>query len=164
MRLPLFLLFLGSVSAVVAAVPDTTPGPERPATSFEQVLAQRCGQCHTRERIDQARRRGAEAGTVLQRMEGQGVRLSPQERSTLSAFWGSPLKSEKPTEPGRDASAYRTLIETRCLQCHTRERIDQAIARQLSLQSLEALLARRGVTLNLRESEVLKAFWGEPLR
>lgn len=158
------LLLLATTVAVEAAVP-VAPAPTLDGASFEQLLETRCGQCHTRERIDRARQQGADAVNVVVSMEKQGVRLNPQERSTLTAFWGNPLKGERGAAGMKGAaSAYRTLIETRCLQCHTRERIEQAIARQLPLQSLEAVLARRGVALTTREAEVLKVFWGQPLR
>lgn len=157
-------LLLTMVAPAAAGLPAAAPSAPPSVPSFEEVLASRCGLCHTRERIEQARRRGGDATPVLQRMEARGARLSAAERSALAAFWGNPLKEGEPRPDRGELSAYRQLIETRCRQCHPRERIDEAIARQLPLQSLEALLARRGVVLSPREAEVLKIFWGEPLR
>lgn len=160
----MILIALVAATPASAVLPGEAPSAGGANPSFEEVLAKRCGFCHTRERIEQARRRGDMAEAVLQRMAGQGVSLSSDERSTLTAFWGNPLREPAPASAAEGLSAYLKIIETRCLQCHTRERIDAAIVRQLPWQPLEALLARRGVTLTPGESEVLRAFWGEPLR
>lgn len=163
-RRAILLLLAGSVGIAVAGVPATPP-PSPGAASVEQVLERRCGQCHTRERIDRARQRGEDLGAIAARMEQRGAQLSAQEKSTLTAFWGNPLLPSTPPAAAEvgGLAAYRSLIETRCLQCHTRERIDEAIARQVPLQSVEAVLLRRGVVLDRGESEVLRAFWGKPL-
>lgn len=73
---------------------QSAPNPERvrQQQAFEQVIDSRCTLCHTRERIDQARRQGDNLGEIQQRMLERGAVLSEQEQSTLRVFWGDPLK------------------------------------------------------------------------
>ncbi|HBT82767.1 MAG: hypothetical protein A2091_13445 [Desulfuromonadales bacterium GWD2_61_12] len=155
---PLLLALAGAALAV------TTPeAPQAPA-GIEQVLDSRCGGCHTRERIDAARARGEAILPITQRMEERGVRLTSEERATIMTFWGSPHKTTPPAPAAAKSSteAAEAVINSRCLQCHTRERIDQAIAAQLPFATMEAIMLKRGVVLEEKESQVLKIFWGSP--
>ena len=79
-------------------------------------------------------------------------------------FWGSPHKTTPPAPAAAKSSteAAEAVINSRCLQCHTRERIDQAIAAQLPFATMEAIMLKRGVVLEEKESQVLKIFWGSP--
>lgn len=140
--------------------------PATDPASFEKVLRERCSTCHTRERIDVARRQGGDVTAITGKMLSHGARLSQQEQQVLGTFWGSPLK-EKAVKENKPAAGkndeVRAIIENRCLRCHTRERIDLALAQKLPFASVEAMMARRGVVLTSRENEVLKVFWGNPL-
>lgn len=140
--------------------------PASDPAAFEKVLKDRCSSCHTRERIDAARRQGGDIAAITGKMATHGARISQQEQQVLGTFWGSPLK-EKGPKPAKLAKSrdeeVQTVIETRCLRCHTRERIDLALAQKLPFTSVEAMMARRGVVLTSRENEVLKIFWGAPL-
>lgn len=93
LRLPL-LLSLICLPPLAAQAQPSAPSPERirQQQAFEQVIDQRCTLCHTRERIDQARRQGRELGEIQRRMLERGAILTEQEQSTLKAFWGDPLK------------------------------------------------------------------------
>lgn len=93
---PKLALFTGLFCLVPLAVlaQQSAPHPERvrQQQAFEQVIDSRCTLCHTRERIDQARRQGGKLGEIQQRMLDRGAVLTEQEQSTLRAFWGDPLK------------------------------------------------------------------------
>lgn len=156
------LALLALVGAAEAVAP---PEALQSATGIEQVLDSRCGSCHTRERIDAARARGEALLPITQRMEGLGVRLTAEERAAIMTFWGSPHKTTAPPPAAVNSSteAAEAVIKSRCLQCHTRERIDQAIAAQLPFATMEAIMLKRGVVLEEKESQVLKIFWGSPL-
>jgi mono/diheme cytochrome c family protein len=155
-------LLLLTLAGTAAAV--TTPEAPRTPAGIEQVLDSRCGGCHTRERVDAARARGEAILPITQRMEGLGARLTSEERATIMTFWGSPHKTTPPSPATANSStqAAEAVIKSRCLQCHTRERIDQAIAAQLPFATMEAIMLKRGVVLEEKESQVLKIFWGSP--
>ena len=92
-RLPLLLglLWLWPLPGLAQ---QSTLNPEgvRQQQAFEQVIDQRCTLCHTRERIDQARRQGGNLGEIQRRMLDRGAILTEQEQSALKAFWGDPIK------------------------------------------------------------------------
>lgn len=92
-RLPLFLSLL-ILWPFAAQAQQSLPNSERvrQQQAFEQVIDQRCTLCHTRERIDQARRQGRNLGEIQRRMLDRGAVLTEQEQSTLKAFWGDPIK------------------------------------------------------------------------
>ncbi len=80
--------------ATLAAAQAEAPLPEqvRQRQAFEQVIDTRCILCHTRERIDEARRRGGDLGAIQQRMLDRGAVLTEEEKSTLRGLWGDPFK------------------------------------------------------------------------
>lgn len=157
----LFLLIMGHSVLAATTAPDMTKAPP----AIERVLDSRCGGCHTRARIDAARARGEDIVPITRRMEGLGARLNTEERATIMTFWGSTHKTSTPapTPVMATVGEAEAVIQARCLQCHTRERIDQAIAAQLPFATMEAIMLKRGVVLSEKESGVLKIFWGSPL-
>jgi len=157
----LFLITLcGGVPVAVTAAPEQASS----SPAIEQVLNSRCGGCHTRGRIDAARERGDDFLPIAQRMESRGVILSTEERAAIMTFWGPALKNSAPPTPAKSISdEAEAVIQSRCLQCHTRERIDQAISARLPFATMESIMLKRGVVLSGRESQVLKIFWGSPL-
>lgn len=155
----MILVALGTAVWAVAATPTTVPTPP----AIEQILDSRCGNCHSRGRIEAARTRGEDIVTITSRMEGLGAILTAEERTAIMTFWGPALKTESPAPPKTTVSEAEAVINARCLQCHTRARIDQAIAAQLPFATMEAIMLKRGVVLNEKESGALKIFWGSPL-
>lgn len=134
--------------------------------ALQQVIDSRCIVCHTRERVDAAVREGRDMMQIQREMEERGAILSVEDKKIMGTFWGSPLKT-----PGKPASSdqmlqseYRTIIETRCVHCHSLDRIDEAMARQLPFATVEEILLQRGVILTGRERSVLGTFWGSPLK
>jgi len=155
------LLIALTGSSVWAEVPGLKAAATPPA--IEQILDSRCGSCHTRGRIDAARTRGEDMAAITSRMEGLGAALTTEERTAIMTFWGPALKPATPAPPKAVLSEAEAVIKSRCLQCHPRERIDQAIAAQLPFATMEAIMLKRGVALSKEESGVLKIFWGSPL-
>ena len=91
-----------------------------------------------------------------------------RDRDVLGTFQGTPLK--RPAEASAAAEfdeglrEYRRIIETRCVLCHTSDRIDEAITERLPFESVEEILLKRNVVLSERERNVLGTFWGNPLK
>lgn len=157
-------LFLITLYAGVSRAAATAPEQASSSPAIEQILDSRCGGCHTRGRIDAARERGDDFLPIAQRMESRGVILTKEERAAIMTFWGPALKNSAPPAPAKNISdEAEAVIQSRCLQCHTRERIDQAIAARLPFATMEAIMLKRGVVLGGRESQILKIFWGSPL-
>jgi len=134
--------------------------------AFQEIIDRRCTVCHTRERIDAARREKRDLAEIQRQMEERGAILTPEDKKIMGTFWGSPLKSaeEKPSTELTLKEEYRAILETRCVHCHSLDRIDEAIARQIPFASVEEILLQRGVILTERERSVLGTFWGSPLR
>lgn len=57
---------------------------------------------------------------------------------------------------------FQETIEARCTICHTRERVDQALAEGEDLETLLQQMIERGAILNERDQNVLGTFWGSP--
>lgn len=59
---------------------------------FNRVIDQQCINCHTRDRIDEAIRKGDNIEAILEKMLRFGARLSERDQQVLGTFWGEPLK------------------------------------------------------------------------
>ncbi|MCP3175947.1 hypothetical protein MJO47_02430 [Desulfuromonas sp. KJ2020] len=57
---------------------------------------------------------------------------------------------------------FHKVIDNRCGICHSRERVDVAIAQRRSLEKLQQQMIERGAVLDPRDKEVLGTFWGRP--
>lgn len=57
-----------------------------------RVIATRCTQCHSRERIDQKLMEGADLEKLMEKMLRFGARLSDEDRKVLGVFSGQPLR------------------------------------------------------------------------
>lgn len=63
-------------------------------TDFDRALVRNCTACHTRERIDAARKEGVAFDVIEQKMVPQGARLNERDRKVLGTFWGEPMKKK----------------------------------------------------------------------
>lgn len=94
--------------------------------------------------------------------------MAERDKDVLGTFRGNPLKRPAETSAAAEFDEglreYRTIIETRCVLCHSSERIDQAISERLPFESVEEILLKRNVVLTERERSVLGTFWGNPLK
>ena len=58
---------------------------------------------------------------------------------------------------------FQETLEARCIICHPRERIDQAMEEGEDLDSLLQRMIERGAIVNERDKSVLGTFWGSPI-
>ena len=75
----------------------------------------------------------------------------------LAALTVVPALADEPTR-----AEFDEVITTRCLKCHTRERIDAAIARGDNWQEIQEKMLRFGAVINPRDKEVMGVFWNKP--
>lgn len=142
------------------------------SADMNHALLERCNTCHDLERVESALKQGRSLDEIQTAMNAQGATLSAKEKETLGTFWGEasgvkPAQENTPiAEPvtAQQAAEFDRVIKQRCLGCHTRERIDDAIAKQLPFEPIEQMMLKRGAVLNPNEQEVLKIFWEQPHR
>lgn len=120
---------------------------------FQKIIDDTCSKCHTRERVDIALAKRREIGPILQRMNQLGAGVSGVDQGIIQAFWAD----ERYAEINR-------IIATRCVNCHSRERIDLALAKGTDLRQLLEKMLRFGARLSPEEQQVLGVFSGQPLR
>ena len=59
----------------------------------------------------------------------------------------------------------RQVIDTKCLTCHNRERIDYAIKQKKDMEKITTSMEKKGLRLTDKEREVLGIFWKQsPLK
>jgi len=145
---------------------------EEVSPQMNEVLLQRCTSCHDLERVGLALEQGRSLSEIQKAMLERGAILSDQDKQILGTFWGPParnldLQTQQPVASAitaQQAAAFNTVIEQRCVFCHSRERIDDAIARRLPFEPLEEIMLKRGATLTPQEQQTLKIFWEAPHR
>lgn len=67
-------------------------------------------------------------------------------------------------EPKISKQEFDKIINTKCVACHTRDRIDAAIKSGKNLDEIIEKMIRFGAKLNERDRSVLGTFWGDPLK
>ncbi len=162
------LAILAGLPALSLAVENLGAHRVRGMEEFEQVIDLRCTVCHTRERIEQAIAEKRDRTTIQREMEARGAILTERDKEVLGTFWGKPQRGDgTPLAPGAYVEEegwleFQRIIEARCLLCHTRERIDQAVEKHLPFEPIEELMLKRGAQLTPAERKVLRTFWGGP--
>ncbi|TYO99224.1 hypothetical protein EDC39_10367 [Geothermobacter ehrlichii] len=126
---------------------------DRGMVAFQKVIEKKCTVCHSRERIDRALSRRINIGVILEKMTARGASLTPGEREMLTAYW----KDDQFAEVNR-------IIQLRCTGCHSRDRIDQALAEGRDLNAIQQKMIRFGANLSAREQKVLGVFSGKALK
>ncbi len=174
-RAALSLLFLLSLAATaLATAPSEHLGAVRlpEVDEFQRVIDTRCTVCHTRDRVDLAIRERRNLQRIEEQMLQRGAVITERDRKVLGTFWGQALKDrgartgaevEVSTVGFEEYQAYQDILETRCLSCHDRQRIEEAVRNQVPFQSVEEIIRPRGVILSSRERELLQKFWSAPL-
>lgn len=89
MTRPLFLLAL---LAILTALPALAAEPSR--AEFDEVIAARCVQCHTRERIDAAIARGDNWQEIQEKMLRFGAVINPRDKEVMGVFWNKARKTD----------------------------------------------------------------------
>jgi len=155
MRYLFCILLLAAVPAFAAQQSQHVAAlsTDRGMVEFQKVIDSKCTVCHTRERIDQALTRRADVARLLTRMAGLGASLTPGEKEMLTAYWNDDQFAE-----------VNQIINTRCTSCHSRQRIDQALASGENLAEIQQKMIRFGANLSAKEQSVLGVFTGKALK
>lgn len=133
-------------------------------TEFQQILDNKCSQCHTRLRIEDAIRQGADMDMIIAKMIRMGAKLNQHERQVLGVFWAQPEK-QPPAVPAKDPlREYRAVLERRCTGCHSLEIVEKAMRDGRSIDDLVELMRKRGAIVPAADKKVLGTFWGNPLK
>jgi len=156
-QIPLFVLFL-LLSPVAAFATGSSQhlgalSTDRGMVAFQKVIEQKCTVCHSRGRIDRALNRRDDIESILEKMTARGARLTPSEREMLTAYW----QDDQFAEVNR-------IIQLRCTSCHSRDRIDRALAEGRDLNAIQKKMIRFGANLSAREQKVLGVFSGKALK
>lgn len=140
---------------------------------MNQVLLDKCTSCHDLERVGIALQQGRSLEEIQEAMITRGAVLTSEDKQILGTFWGPASRKVTPAEEptpvaapvsAKEAAELDRVIRARCLQCHTRDRIDKAIAKRLPFEPIEQQMMQRGATLTPQEQQTLKIFWENPHR
>lgn len=58
-----------------------------------------------------------------------------------------------------DFKKARTIIDSKCTACHSKEKIDLALSSGKDMNAIQKVMEKRGAHLNSNEREVLGIFW-----
>lgn len=162
----------GLISGLIAAfcLSGTVVAAEGDFVQFQRVLDNNCSKCHTRTRIEEAMRTGANREEIVQKMIRFGARLTSREQQVLGIFWETSEESKSAPEPTDGTVAadplgeFRAVLESRCVGCHSLERVEAAMMQGRSIDDLIEMMRKRGAIVTPADKEVLGTFWGEPLK
>jgi uncharacterized membrane protein len=90
--------------------------------------------------------------------------------ATLGSAWAvelAPLRGENlgKVTGGDFSMKAHSVIQTKCISCHTDQVIKDAIAAGKDMRKIQAEMERKGATLNANDREVLGIFWNQsPLK
>jgi uncharacterized membrane protein len=66
---------------------------------------------------------------------------------------------------GGDFKKAHEILNTKCVTCHSSERIDAALAAGKDMQQIQQTMEKKGLKLDSKEHEVLGIFWKQtPLK
>jgi uncharacterized membrane protein len=66
---------------------------------------------------------------------------------------------------GGDFKKAHEILNTKCVSCHSSERIDAALAAGKDMQQIQQAMEKKGLKLDGKEHEVLGIFWKQtPLK
>jgi len=137
---------------------------------FQRILDSKCSQCHTRVRIEQAMRRGENFDQIISKMIRFGAKLSSHERQVLGVFWSAASKensasgAKTQTVNEDPLLEYRTVLENRCTNCHSLDRVEKAMMEGRSVEDLIEMMRQRGAIVTESDKSVLGTFWGQPFK
>lgn len=151
----LLILLLGAGSLFAAEVNFA---------EFQQILDDKCSQCHTRLRIEDAIRRGDDMDMIIDKMIRMGAQLNQHERQVMGVFWAQPEEQSPAIAENDPLREYRTVLDTRCTGCHSLEIVEKAMRDGRSIDDLVELMRKRGAVIPAADKKVLGTFWGNPLK
>lgn len=126
---------------------------DRGMLQFQKVIDSKCTLCHTRTQIDKALSQRQDIDQIVAQMIGHGAQLTDAEKTTLTSHWSDDQFAE-----------VNEVISLRCTGCHTRQRIDEALANGENLAEIQEKMIRFGAQISTREQDVLGVFSGKPLK
>ncbi|MDT8421524.1 MAG: hypothetical protein RQ754_13925 [Desulfuromonadales bacterium] len=80
--------------------------------------------------------------------------------AVLLVVWVPSAFAEEPAV-NADFIEFQKLLDTQCSKCHTRARIEQAMAEGRAFPPIAERMADHGAVLNDRERDVMGVFWME---
>lgn len=134
---------------------------------FQRILDNKCSQCHTRLRVEDAIEQGADMEQIVAKMIRFGARLSQQEQQVMGIFWvaaaGAKPAAATPAavDPLRE---YRAVVQSRCVGCHSLDIVEKAMADDRPISDLIEMMRKRGAIIPEADKNVLGTFWGNPLK
>ncbi len=137
---------------------------EATLAEFQQIIDDKCSQCHTRLRIEDAIQQGADMDMIIAKMIRMGAQLSQHEQQVLGVFWTSVQVSTQAVATDDPLREYRSVLETRCTGCHSLEIVEKAMRAGPSIDDLVELMRKRGAVIPAADKKVLGTFWGNPLK
>lgn len=78
-----------------------------------------------------------------------------------SLAWGGEAHDVRGWNPQTDAN---DVIDAKCKACHSRQRIETAVANKVDVQDVLQRMEAKGLKLNPTEKEVLGIFWRTPFK
>lgn len=131
---------------------------------FQRILDDKCSQCHTRLRIEDAIRQGADMDMIIEKMIRMGAQLNQHEHQVMGVFWTQPGIQPQTVAVNDPLREYRAVLESRCTGCHSLEIVEKAMAEGRSIDDLVELMRQRGAIIPAADKSVLGTFWGNPLK
>ena len=165
-----FLSVTVFVLAMSLAATVTVSAQDKIEAEYQRIINERCSQCHTPARIEQALERGENIDEIITKMIRFGARLNDREEEVMGIFWTAQqatIKNKSAASPPTQVDPlgeYRAILERRCTGCHSLAPVDRAMRDGRSLNELLDLMAARGVIISPAEKSVLGTFWGTPFK
>jgi len=78
----------------------------------------------------------------------------------LMFCWASPLVAQEAAEDIK-FSEFQKILDTQCSKCHTRTRIEAAMAQGKDLKPIAEKMTKHGARLSDRERDVMGVYWME---
>jgi hypothetical protein len=81
-----------ALSLLICSTPLLAADQTAGQADFDRIINEQCVKCHTRDRIDEALKKGDKIEAILEKMLRFGVKLNERDRNVIGTFWGQPLK------------------------------------------------------------------------
>ena len=81
----------------------------------------------------------------------------------VGCYWIVPAFAETDVRGVAPQQEGLKVIEEKCLVCHNRQRIDDAVKDRRRMESILKAMEQKGVTVTEQERKVMGHFWGKPM-
>lgn len=136
----------------------------------QNIIQQRCTECHTPERLQQAMQRGDNFEEIMTKMIRLGLKIESKEQEVLGVFWAEQKSLRRSdSDTGQTGASdpldeYSAVLERRCTGCHSLDIVEKAMQEGRSVDDLVVMMRQRGAVVTLQERSVLDTFWGSPFK